>query len=335
MIAMKAIDLYAGAGGWDIAAQRLGIRTTGFELDDNAVATRRAAGLSTVQADIATIPSRPADLLIASPPCTAFSKAGSRNGKTQSQLIHEALEVMVLSGRMPELNLLDATASLILEPMRWILEQMQANTPYRYVVMEQVPAALEFFDAYAAHLNHLGYSAVATNLNSEAYGCPQTRKRAILIASLDEEAKMPSATHSRYNRYDPTFPHPEDHGVLKPWVSMSEALPHYGRFSVRSQYGGRKKCSREHWQPSATVTSKSRSNVVVLGDGTETRMSTAELGVLQGFDAEHPWQGNLRAQMIQVGNAIPVEFAEAILRQVAPRTRKKRQRAATIETAMV
>lgn len=331
---MKAVDLFAGPGGWDVAAGSLGIKTTGFELDNDAVATRRAAGLTTVKADIAAIPSRPAELLIASPPCTGFSKAGARAGKTQGQLIHEALEVMALSGRMVELNLLDPTTALILEPMRWILEQHAAGTPYRYVVMEQVPAALEFFQTYAAGLEKLGYSAVAANLNSEAYGTPQTRKRAILIASLDEEARMPTATHHRYNRYDPTLPHPEDVTGLKPWVSMADALPHYGKFSVRSQYGGRKKGSREHWQPSATVTSKSRSNVVTLSDGSETRMSVTEMGILQGFAADHPWQGRIGAQMTQVGNAIPVQFAEAILRQVAPRTRRRRQREAIIEAAL-
>lgn len=331
---MKAIDLFSGAGGWCIAANRLGIKTTGFELNEHAVATRRAASLTSVKADISAIDSRPADLLIASPPCTAFSKAGARNGKTQSQLIHETLEVMALSGRMPELNLLDATASLILEPMRWILEQHAAGTPYRYVIMEQVPAALEFFESYVAGLRKLGYSAVAANLNSEAYGTPQTRKRAILIASLDEQAQMPRATHHRYNRYDPTLPHPEDDTGLKPWVSMAEVLPHYGEFSVRSQYGGRKKCSREHWQPSATVTSKSRSNVVEFNDGSHTRMSVSELGVFQGFDAEHPWQGGISAQMLQVGNAVPVQFAEAILKQVTPRTRRRRQSAAIIEAAL-
>ncbi len=43
-----AIDLFAGPGGWDIAAHRLGLRTVGIEWDQAASDTRRAAGLPTV-----------------------------------------------------------------------------------------------------------------------------------------------------------------------------------------------------------------------------------------------------------------------------------------------
>ncbi|MCA1571975.1 MAG: hypothetical protein LC798_17020 [Chloroflexi bacterium] len=42
------------------------------------------------------------------------------------------------------------------------------------------------------------------------------------------------------------------------------------------------------------------------------RVSIAELGVLQGFPADHPWQPP--HQSAQVGNAIPPPLAEACLR---------------------
>lgn len=45
------------------------------------------------------------------------------------------------------------------------------------------------------------------------------------------------------------------------------------------------------------------------------RVAIAELGVLQGFPADHPWQAPEAAK--QVGNAIPPPLAEACLRAVA------------------
>jgi site-specific DNA-cytosine methylase len=73
-------DLFAGPGGWDVAAAALGLDVTGIELDDYACATRRAAGLRTVQDDVSAMNPRAfggVEGLIASPPCQAFSMAGS------------------------------------------------------------------------------------------------------------------------------------------------------------------------------------------------------------------------------------------------------------------
>lgn len=43
-----------------------------------------------------------------------------------------------------------------------------------------------------------------------------------------------------------------------------------------------------------------------------TRVTIAELGILQGFPADHPWQPPRRSA--QIGNAIPPPLAEACLR---------------------
>ena len=48
--AARVLDLFAGPGGWDCAATELGLDPLGIEYDDNACATRKAAGLRTLQA---------------------------------------------------------------------------------------------------------------------------------------------------------------------------------------------------------------------------------------------------------------------------------------------
>lgn len=53
---MTVLDLFAGAGGWDLAARDLGIETDGVEIMPDARATRRAAGLVTVHHDVWTMP---------------------------------------------------------------------------------------------------------------------------------------------------------------------------------------------------------------------------------------------------------------------------------------
>jgi DNA (cytosine-5)-methyltransferase 1 len=79
-----AVDLFAGPGGWDVAARQLGIDPLGIEYDDAACATRAAAGLLTLQADVAELDPTdfgPIDLVIASAPCPTFSGAGQGAGR--------------------------------------------------------------------------------------------------------------------------------------------------------------------------------------------------------------------------------------------------------------
>lgn len=84
------IDLFAGPGGWDTGLAMLDVPSPlGIEHDRDAVATARAAGhlrLDHDRADVAALDpyevaaGRPVRLLIASPPCQAWSKAGKRGG---------------------------------------------------------------------------------------------------------------------------------------------------------------------------------------------------------------------------------------------------------------
>lgn len=90
MTVIEGIDLCAGPGGWDVATIALGWHVLGIEIDDAACATRTAAGLHTLQGDIAALvpseveamlPCKRCGILIASPPCTTFSMAGKGLGR--------------------------------------------------------------------------------------------------------------------------------------------------------------------------------------------------------------------------------------------------------------
>ena len=82
--------------------------------------------------------------------------------------------------------------------------------------MEQVPSVLPLWQVYAAELRRMGYSAWAGTCNAADYGVPQTRVRAILIASRVRQVSRPEPTH-----YDPRK---GDQLWGTPWVSMAEAL---------------------------------------------------------------------------------------------------------------
>lgn len=220
---MIALDLFAGTG-WGVACQRLGIEEHGVEIMPEAIATREANGMETIYPDVwqgllsadAYVPTY--DLLIASPPCQTFSAAGSGTGR---KALDEVIG-LIDSGAFCHPQILhdfgathDPRTALVLTPLAHVYRDLP-----RLVVWEQVPPVLPVWERAAEEMRGWGYSVVTGILNAEQYGVPQTRKRAILIARWDGEARMPTPTHSRYYPRDPSRLDP---GVL-PWVSMAEAL---------------------------------------------------------------------------------------------------------------
>jgi DNA (cytosine-5)-methyltransferase 1 len=218
----EAVDLFAGSGGWDLAAETLAIRVAGIEQDAATCRTRRAAGLRTVEGDVrnygpANFPN--ARALIASPPCQTFTMAGKGAGRLAMDAILTL--VSALGVRQPiDLSALDDRTGLVLEPLRWALEAIDAGRPYEWIALEQVPTVLPIWEAIATELRREGYEVVTGNLQAEQYGAPQTRKRAILIARYQGKVALPAPTHSRYH---PRAAEKLDDGVKK-WVSMADAL---------------------------------------------------------------------------------------------------------------
>lgn len=217
-----ADDIFAGAGGWDLAARMLGIRARGVEKMKEARATRAAAGLETIHDDVWTfVPDGLANGLIASPPCPTFSQAGKGGGRKVMD------DIVALIRRIPFMSLADLRAAavdlgddeltaLVLTPVWFLIH----HDHYRWTAWEQVPTVLPVWEACAVLLRHSGWHVWTGKLSSEQYGDPQTRTRAVLIGSRDYRVLPPMRTHSRYY---PTDPQRVDPGMPR-WISLSEAL---------------------------------------------------------------------------------------------------------------
>ena len=192
--------------------------------------------------------------LVASPPCTTFSAAGKRAGTEVTDALAElvadmfagratrkfrrhAMVAALRAGGWPPVTYRSSryarkhktraglsraersearwravrSASLVAEPARFI-----AACAPEWVALEQVPSVLPLWQVYAAELGRLGYSAWCGVLNAADYGVPQTRERAILIASRSRRVSRPGPTH-----YDPRK---GDQFWGARWVSMADAL---------------------------------------------------------------------------------------------------------------
>lgn len=219
---LRALDLFAGPGGWDYAAHVLGFAPLGFEWDDAACATREAVGLRTIQADIASVDPLehgPCDLLIASPPCPSFSRAGLRAGIDDLPMVYAVARALAAGGQVPEVECKDERSALVTEPLRWAL----ALQP-RWLAWEQVPDVLPFWELCAELLREQGWNVWTGIVEAERYGVAQTRERAILLADRDRPVGPPPPTHQRYVKGEPQRHEVTLEGEILPWVSMAEAL---------------------------------------------------------------------------------------------------------------
>ncbi|MFD5566599.1 DNA cytosine methyltransferase [Streptomyces cadmiisoli] len=213
-------ELFRGPGGWAEGLRLLGLADIGLEWDTAACRTAHAAGHLTMQTDVAQYPTAPftgrTTGLIASPPCQAWSRAGNRLGLTDQPLVHQAVHDLA-HGRDTRSELLaqcrDERSLLAAEPMRWLYDLRP-----EWVCMEEVPDVLPLWKQYALHLQQWGYSVWTGVLNAADYGVPQTRQRAILIASRTRKVTAPDPTHAKAPEWD-LFG-----DCLQPWVSMAEAL---------------------------------------------------------------------------------------------------------------
>ncbi|MFI1013124.1 DNA cytosine methyltransferase [Streptomyces sp. NPDC020965] len=219
------LDLFAGPGGWSVPLSRWSVREVGLEWDEWACRTRAAARLLTIRTDIALYPtwvfSGRVLGLIASPPCQAWSMAGKQLGLVDQPLVHQAVADLA-AGHDTRERLLsacrDERSLLAAEPMRYLHALNSTGEP-EWVAMEEVPHVLPLWKQYAAILRTWGFSVWTGILNAADYGVPQTRRRAILLASRVRTAEPPSPTHARTLEPETLFGPGRER-----WVSMAEAL---------------------------------------------------------------------------------------------------------------
>jgi DNA (cytosine-5)-methyltransferase 1 len=290
------LDLFAGPGGLDVAGHTLDIPSLGIEWDKSACLTRYAAGLETLHADVSAVrresfEALPPEInvLAGGPPCQTYSVAGHGAGRKNLNKVKEYIERLTAGESDATIDedlktLSDPRTALVLEPLRYAVQATRSpnrgKRPYDVIVLEQVPSVEELWHHYAKVLQETGlpdgtkYNVVVGLLDTETYGVPQKRSRAVLIARRDglDAPALPAPTHRSYeakawNRrnedgqvssgqaHQPTFDeasapvtaeHREtsDEG-LQPWRSMGEVLAepvgtHPGRetpFLVRSNYG--------------------------------------------------------------------------------------------------
>ncbi|MGC9505477.1 DNA cytosine methyltransferase [Baaleninema sp.] len=163
---LKAVELFAGIGGFRLACDRLGIETVwANDIDTNAakVYRQKSHPSNFVEGDIwqflEEIP--PHDLLTAGFPCQPFSSAGKKLGICDPRgTLFEAI-VKILKWRQPQYFVLENVKRLL---------SMQGGS---------------HFAAILDSLSRLGYLVEWRLLNAANFGLPQNRERIVIVGTFN------------------------------------------------------------------------------------------------------------------------------------------------------
>lgn len=295
-----AVVLFAGAGGWERALS--GYKTLSVELDHAKVAwLGKTLHQRVVQADVRfwAPPQKfhhgKLRLLCASPVCKHYSR--------NSVSAEDAWDIECAEAVVRILRLC--------RPSHFCLEN----------VMEYARGAA--YGTITKGLDDLGYMWLADEVYAADYGVPQSRRRLILRARHGTDvrwfAREIKATHgpdgardyvswySALRRLEPKFLA----DTLAPWQAVARSYA--GRpllLSGGNSNGGKPQAKAAgDFAPCLTVK--------ILGHGDRVcRVSSAGLGVLQGFPADTPWPKGERLAQSLIGNAIPPPLATAVFKSL-------------------
>ena len=355
---LNCVDLFAGAGGFSLAAQRAKFRVVAaVEIDKYACASYRA-NLITYKKVTSRPKLYPNDILKLEP--DVLKKAHFDNGETCDVVLGGPPCQGFSVHRINNAGVDDPRNKLILR----YFEFVSCLQP-KVFLMENVPGLLwerhkDFLAEFLTESEKAGYRIVGPiALDARDYGIPQRRRRVFVLG-----------IHSKVEFDDTAWPPPPTHGneeerqknpSLKRWVtantvfekplltsdennvhmSHSEALievfkatPKNG--GSRSQSGRILECHKDHDGhtdvygridpsiPGPTMTTAcinpSKGRFV---HPTEDHGITARHAArFQTFPENFIFKGGITAAGKQIGNAVPVKLGEILLRTIADGIRR-------------
>jgi DNA (cytosine-5)-methyltransferase 1 len=297
---MRAVDLFAGAGGFTTGAKAAGLRVVWAANHWPLAVETHAANHPDVahacqdlhQANWDEVPAH--DVLLASPACQGHSRARGRDRSHH-----------------------DATRSTA-----WaVVSCAEAHRP-QLVLVENVPeyAQWALYPAWCQAMTALGYTLSPHVLDSADYGVPQNRRRLVIVGT---RSRRPLVLRPRAGAQPAIAPHIDlsagrwrhiDDTLAEATLArIAHGRRHYGQRFLISYYGNTR-TARPLSRPIGTITTRDRWAIV---DGDRMRMLNAqECRAAMGFPADYRLPASQTAAKHLLGNAVTPPMVTEIIREL-------------------
>ena len=299
---MKIISLFSGAGGLDLGLVKAGHTVVwANDIDLASCATYKLnIGPHIVCKNISDIKLNDipdADVVVGGFPCQGFSLANkSRHPCDERNVLYKEFR-RIVKGKKPKY--------FIAENVRGILSLSSGE------VIEKI------VDDFAS----AGYRISYKVFNTADYGVPQTRIR-VLIAGTRKD--LPKTLNLQ-------FPVPTHD--IRNWITISQALkgipdpgtqPNnlknhiYSKYKVTNRnYTGHRRTNPDKPSPTILARGNGKGGVCAIQHPqNHRRMSVRESAIIQTFPINFEFIGSMSSMYRQIGNAVPVLFAECIGKQL-------------------
>ncbi|MCZ2830780.1 DNA (cytosine-5-)-methyltransferase [Modestobacter sp. VKM Ac-2986] len=315
---LRALSLYSGGGGLDVAFERAGLEhVASYEILDHAASTlaRNRPEWEVhggADGDVHGVQWRDwrgkVDVLHGGPPCQPFSNAGRQQGHLDPR------------------DCWPATVKAIraIQPVAFVAENVPAlaSTKFAQYVREVITEPLE--------RSRPRYYVHRVVLEARSFGVPQVRKRVVFIGFRSKKAYdafcAPAPTHAWNNPESdlpPTMGVREALGLpqvdeypdgLAPTVRSGLTGPRYTTSICNSTSAAKSWATLGLWPNGVAATREAASAFPT--DSGAFRLSVADVALIQGFPPTWIWPTAVYQAVGQIGNAVPPPLGWAVAKSV-------------------
>lgn len=284
-------------------------------------------------------------VIVGGPPCQPFSKAAywTEDGNDAAYRRARATGLSVPKPKAPEKHKQDTRRDLVGEYWRLVLESDADAFVFENVPSIKHPRNRPVFEKLVNDAEHAGFYVAEVVANAAKYGVAQARERVLLLGSRRSAPVKPPETHSISG--ESKLPRAIGAGdALKPyrarrffepeevvtgrWAKHLEEVPPGGNYKAHTAWAGHPNptfvTETRFWNFLLKLAPDKPSWTLAASPGPWTgpfhwetrRLRTPEMAALQGFPHGYVVQGSRRERVRQLGNAVPVPVAKAMIRSV-------------------